>query len=307
MPRRSLAEECRTSRTRARLSAEAECLLDRLITVADDFGIFEADPEVVAAQAFSRRPGWFTGPDHAARLLVELTRAGKDGDPAPVLTYKVGRVTYGYFQPEAWARFQGWPRAKRSKFPLPAPTHCDLLRALARKRAQMRADASQSDPVEQSCSRPTPSPYALRSTPSDPAREGSTAPAGEGTGLSGAIAREWVEVLAEKGLAAVPDLSGAGIAEVPLRHLTPDKRLAVLRAFRDDAEDWVAKHRQLRFLDAGRVNGYLLAESARPASGASGFDCSRIAELDEPPEPPPGWVPPPPAPVRVARKAVPRG
>lgn len=107
---------------------------------------------------------------------------------------------------------------------------------------------------------PNPTPQGAACAP-----VGSTAPAVEGTGLSGVIAREWVEVLAEKGLAAVPDLSGAGIAEVPLRHLAPDKRLAVLRAFRDDADAWVAKHRQLRFLDAGRVNGYLLAESCKPA------------------------------------------
>ena len=91
------------------------------------------------------------------------------------------------------------------------------------------------------------------------------APAGEGTGLPGIIAREWVEVLAEKGVSAIPDQTGGGVAEEHLRHLEPDKRLAVLRAFRDDADPWVVKHRQLRFLDAGRVNGYLLAESAKPA------------------------------------------
>jgi hypothetical protein len=131
------------------------------------------------------------------------------------------------------------------------------------------------------------------------------APAAEGTGLSGVIAREWVGVLAEKGVSAIPDQTGGGVAEEHLRHLEPDKRLAVLRAFRDDADPWVVKHRQLRFLDAGRVNGYLVA-AAEPAFRVPNFmpyEWQRVV----PDEPPPGWVEPPPTPPRAPRKPVPRG
>ncbi len=109
---------------------------------------------------------------------------------------------------------------------------------------------------------------------------------GDGAGLAATIAREWVEVCKEKGTDAIPDLAGAGICEEYLRHLTPDQRRAVLRAFRDDPDPKVANWRQLRYLNAGRVNRYLAATSKPKASPA----------LDNPLPPggpewcQPGWV-----------------
>src|SRR5512136_408673 len=104
MPKRFITEECCTSRTFARTSAEAEVLCHRLWAISDDYGIFPADPEVVASRAFTRRPYWFKGTEHAARLLTELT-SEVNGDPPPIRIYVVNGVPYGIFGP-------GWDRSQ---------------------------------------------------------------------------------------------------------------------------------------------------------------------------------------------------
>jgi hypothetical protein len=88
-------------------------------------------------------------------------------------------------------------------------------------------------------------------------------------------------VLKEHGVSAVPDLAGAGICEEHLRHLSDADRLIVLRGFRDDDDPKLERWRQLRFLDAGRVNRYLSnATSAAPRRHQ--FTAAEIAALSRP-------------------------
>ncbi len=111
MPSRIIRESARTSPTLDALSAEAERLFWRLVTVADDHGRFEADPRIVLATAFPLRIGRFE-PETVAVWLSELTQAGA------VHLYTIGERTYGRFP--TWTRHQRRPQS-RSKFPAPEP------------------------------------------------------------------------------------------------------------------------------------------------------------------------------------------
>jgi hypothetical protein len=109
MPSRIIRESARTSPTLDALSAEAERLFWRLITVADDHGRFDADPRVVLALAFPLKVGRLK-PATVQRWLVELARADA------ILVYNVDGRAYGSFP--AWAKHQRRPQS-RSKFPAP--------------------------------------------------------------------------------------------------------------------------------------------------------------------------------------------
>src|SRR5262245_10709776 len=57
MPNRVIRDRARTSPTLNQISAEEERMFWRLITVADDFGRFEADPRILLAQCFPLKAG----------------------------------------------------------------------------------------------------------------------------------------------------------------------------------------------------------------------------------------------------------
>lgn len=121
MPNRTIRESCRTSRTLHKLSAEAERLHWRLVTVADDYGRFNADPAVLKSLCF---------PLHAddrmckqvSAWLQEMVNANL------VATYTEDNETYGFYP--NWQDSNGSPRAKRSKFPLPTSANiCEHMSA----------------------------------------------------------------------------------------------------------------------------------------------------------------------------------
>lgn len=122
MPRRFIAESCRSSPTLVKLTAESERLLWRLLTVADDFGRFEACGEVVKAACFQRNGDTIKTAD--VRKCVQML-----ADVNILKLYEKDERQYGQFV--AWEKFQGKPRAQHSKYP--DPVDC----------VQMRADATQ--------------------------------------------------------------------------------------------------------------------------------------------------------------------
>ena len=116
MPTRFIKESCRSSKSLASLTDKAERVFWRLVTVADDYGRFEADPEILQADLFKRvdsRPsiaevGACLQMITEARMLVLYEQAGKQ---------------YGQFTNFS----QGEPRAKHSKFPAP-PTRAPVIK-----------------------------------------------------------------------------------------------------------------------------------------------------------------------------------
>jgi hypothetical protein len=113
MPNRIIRESCRTSRSLDSISAEAERLFWRLITVADDFGRFKAEPRLVLAACFPRRvESWPVS--IVARWLGELAAAKE------IVAYRVETELYAYFT--NWLKHQT-PRAKISKHPAPCETN----------------------------------------------------------------------------------------------------------------------------------------------------------------------------------------
>ena len=109
MPSRIIRDSSRTSPTLDALSGEAERMFWRLVTVADDYGRFDAHPSVLLAQCFPMKIGkismkqveqWFDD-----MLKVDLARR-----------YEVNGRIYGYFP--TWDKYQR-TRAKESRFPAP--------------------------------------------------------------------------------------------------------------------------------------------------------------------------------------------
>lgn len=114
MPSRIIRESARTSPTLDALSAEGERLFWRLTIVADDFGRFDADPRVVAAQCFPLRFGRLRAAT-VERWLRELVQAGA------IVTYASGDRRYGAFP--SWAKHQ---RVRNSKSRFPEPPRSEL-------------------------------------------------------------------------------------------------------------------------------------------------------------------------------------
>lgn len=124
------------------------------------------------------------------------------------------------------------------------------------------------------------------------------------TGLQGRIKGRWMREMQTQKRDANPrppdrDLESA--VKWAVGRPWGDVERAIVALVADD-DKWVSDNSWRLGLLERRGTTYLA--TAKQPSATSGFDCSRIAELDEPPEPPPGWVPPP-APVR--RKDTPRG
>lgn len=109
MPNRMIRDSCRTSATLDTLSPEAERLFWRLVTVADDYGRFEADPRVLLAQAFPLKVGTWK-PAQVARWFDELVQAGI------LHPYQAGGKALAAFV--TWDKHQR-VRAKQSKFAPP--------------------------------------------------------------------------------------------------------------------------------------------------------------------------------------------
>lgn len=114
MPTREIKESSLTSTTLAGLSHGAERCFFRLTLVADDFGRFEADPELIRSRCFPRmldkvKPATLVGwlQELVSADLIRLYDAETPKSP---------RRAYGYFP--TWLKHQR-QRAKWSKYPAP--------------------------------------------------------------------------------------------------------------------------------------------------------------------------------------------
>ncbi len=114
MPNRMLRESIRTSPTLAQLSHGAERLFVRLLTFADDYGRFDADPAVVLGACMPRLMGAVKR-HHVVTWLGEMVSVGL------VRTYSSGGKPFGMFI--TWGRHQRI-RAMQSKYP--PPTSADI-------------------------------------------------------------------------------------------------------------------------------------------------------------------------------------
>lgn len=107
MPNRIIRESARTSPTLARLSDGAERLFWRLITVADDYGRFDANPRVLLGQCF---------PLVDVKLPMLIGRLRELIDVEAISLYSVEDRQYGVFV--AWEKSQR-KRDSKPKFPDP--------------------------------------------------------------------------------------------------------------------------------------------------------------------------------------------
>ena len=114
MPNRFIRESCRTSPNLALLSHGAERFFWRLITVADDFGRFEAAPDVLLCACFPKLLDRVKI-THIKDWLTEVVTCQL------VTTYVRESRTYAFFN--TWDKHQR-TRAKHSKYP--APTSADI-------------------------------------------------------------------------------------------------------------------------------------------------------------------------------------
>ena len=112
MPNRIIRESALTSATLYRLSDGAERLFWRMTLVADDFGRFEADTQVLKSKCFPLWPDAKMPAKRVIALYRELEMAELIG------TYVVSGKHYGHFI--TWEKYQQ-RRAASSKFPDPAP------------------------------------------------------------------------------------------------------------------------------------------------------------------------------------------
>lgn len=109
MPNRIIKESSRTSETLDSLSDTAERLFWRLVTVADDYGRFEADPRIILANCFPLRVGVLK-PAQVEKWFEELQKVDA------VKCYIVNNKRYAVFT--SWENHQR-KRAEHSKFPEP--------------------------------------------------------------------------------------------------------------------------------------------------------------------------------------------
>lgn len=115
MPNRTIADSVRSSPSLRALTDAGERLWWRIVAAADDFGRFEADPEVLFAACFQRVPkGWTVA--KVKKHLQELDQVPADTKNPLIFFYTVeGREYLQIVKPEPHFR----KRAEQSKFPAP--------------------------------------------------------------------------------------------------------------------------------------------------------------------------------------------
>jgi len=148
MPNRLINESCRASETLARVSANAERLFWRLLTVADDYGRFRAQPALVRSSCFQQMLDSISDGDVAA-WLNELVRV------RAVQLYRVDGKEYGWFL--KWQKYQQC-RARKSKFPEPPASNCEHVLADETCSEQTRSAPSTSTSTDSSNPDPSPDP-----------------------------------------------------------------------------------------------------------------------------------------------------
>jgi hypothetical protein len=142
MPNRLICDKARSSPTLQALSNTAERAWWRLLLVADDYGRYDAETDVLLAQLFQRRPAGWT---------VRVLAAAQDEWESVGLVHRFatdepGRV-YGHIP--TWAQYQR-QRESKPKFPDPP---CGGLRDFAAKCGESRQIAAYPYPY------PYPNPY----------------------------------------------------------------------------------------------------------------------------------------------------
>jgi hypothetical protein len=110
MPNRIIHQSFRTNPAISNLSAEAERLYTRLITVADDYGYFDGDPRVMLGLCLPLLMEKIRI-SHVRKWIKDLVKAGL------IQLYEIDGRTYG--------RFPAWEDEQRvyghkPKFPAPA-------------------------------------------------------------------------------------------------------------------------------------------------------------------------------------------
>ncbi len=129
MPNRYIREGAITSRSVNALSWQAEVFWRRVLNLADDFGRYYGDPQILRSYVFPLQTSKVSEAD-VARLLIECEQSGV------IILYAVGGSRYLFLN-----KWHERIRAKKSKFPgPPAEGKC----------AQVRADAYVYDNVYES-------------------------------------------------------------------------------------------------------------------------------------------------------------
>jgi hypothetical protein len=135
MPNRIIKESCRSSPTLEQLSDFAERLFWRLVTVADDFGCFPADPRHLRSECFPLRDTLKT---------IKVEEAYNELLACQLVTaYASNGRTYGQFT--SWEKHNR-RRASNPKYPLPTSDNiCQ----------QVTADSAESSKISRSEKRDT--------------------------------------------------------------------------------------------------------------------------------------------------------
>jgi len=113
MPDRIIRERCRRSPTLQRISDAAERAWWRLTVSADDYGRFEADPEILLAELMPRKPAGWT-PGKMRQVIAEWA----DGEDPLIHLYRVegDKRVYGH---SATFHDHQRERSSRPKYPDP--------------------------------------------------------------------------------------------------------------------------------------------------------------------------------------------
>ena len=238
MPTRFIRESALTSATLYRLSDGAERLFWRMILIADDFGRFEAEPQVLKAKCFPHWPDAQLNIRRIGRLYNEL-------EAELVTTYVAEGKRYGVFR--TWAKYQ-IVRAKTSKYPpLTSANIC----------THLLADASVSGILR---IRDTPDPDSAKPSPAEREAPGPPPPASTPHD-SDDQARPWpsAEALVELYNGLVP------VGHPKVDRLSParrEKAARYLKAFPDKAF-WVRVFTEIRHS--------ALLRGLKPSEGHAGF------------------------------------
>lgn len=129
MPNRIVREGILDSKAVAALSDSGEIFYRRLMSIVDDFGRYEADPELLRVKCFPRQLDRWTV-ERVATALAEVGRTPADGGFPLVLIYKSGNREYLEI-----SNFEQRLRSKTKKYPDPT----------ARQAVDARAVVSQTD------------------------------------------------------------------------------------------------------------------------------------------------------------------